>query len=84
MNRALTGYDVSQSTLAAAEKAVTDKKTQVVLRRAMNLLGTPIAGRRSSWRFWLQWLESTMCSVLRLGSSYRASPVIWRVTLAVS
>lgn len=41
MNRALTGYDVSQSTLAAAEKAVTDKKTQVVLRRAMNLLGTP-------------------------------------------
>lgn len=44
MNRALTGYDVSQSTLAAAEKAVTDKKTQVVLRRAMNLLGTPIAG----------------------------------------
>ncbi|EWS77879.1 C40 family peptidase [Xylella taiwanensis] len=41
LNRALTGYDVSQSTLAAAEKAVTDKKTQVVLRHAMHLLGTP-------------------------------------------
>ncbi|HHW4678095.1 MAG TPA: C40 family peptidase [Xylella sp.] len=40
LNRALTGYDVSQSTLAVAEKAVTDKKTQVILRRAMNLLGT--------------------------------------------
>lgn len=41
LSRLLANYDVSQSALSAAEAAVGDSKVQVILRRAMTLLGTP-------------------------------------------
>jgi cell wall-associated NlpC family hydrolase len=41
LSRLLANYDVSQSALTAAEAAVSDNKVQVILRRAMTLLGTP-------------------------------------------
>ena len=42
LSRLLANYDVSQSnTVAAAESAVSDSKVQVILKRAMALLGTP-------------------------------------------
>ncbi|GHH52613.1 C40 family peptidase [[Pseudomonas] boreopolis] len=41
LSRLLANYDVSQSAVAAAEAAVNDSKVQVILKRAMTLLGTP-------------------------------------------
>lgn len=41
LSRLLANYDVSQSTVAAAESAVADSKVQTILKRAMALLGTP-------------------------------------------
>jgi murein DD-endopeptidase len=41
LSRLLANYDVSQSAVAAAESAVADSKVQVILKRAMTLLGTP-------------------------------------------
>ena len=41
LSRLLANYDVSQSAVSAAEAAVGDSKVQVILKRAMTLLGTP-------------------------------------------
>ncbi|MFT4249063.1 MAG: C40 family peptidase [Pseudomonas sp.] len=41
LSRLLANYDVSQSAVNAAEAAVGDSKVQVILKRAMTLLGTP-------------------------------------------
>ncbi|MCC5064460.1 C40 family peptidase [Xanthomonas campestris] len=41
LSRLLANYDVSQSAANAAQNAVADSKVQVILQRAMALLGTP-------------------------------------------
>ncbi|KAB7770063.1 C40 family peptidase [Xanthomonas maliensis] len=41
LSRLLANYDVSQSAASAAQNAVADSKVQVILQRAMALLGTP-------------------------------------------
>ncbi|WP_184406739.1 C40 family peptidase [Xanthomonas sp. 3075] len=41
LSRLLANYDVSQSAVNAAQNAVADSRVQVILQRAMALLGTP-------------------------------------------
>ncbi|MFC7519175.1 C40 family peptidase [Xanthomonas populi] len=41
LSRLLANYDVSQSAATAAQNAVADSRVQVILQRAMALLGTP-------------------------------------------
>lgn len=41
LSRLLANYDPSQSAVSAAEAAVGDSKVQIILKRAMTLLGTP-------------------------------------------
>ncbi|MFA0922217.1 C40 family peptidase [Xanthomonas fragariae] len=43
LSRLLANYDVSQSAANAAQNAVADSRVQVILQRAMALLGTPYA-----------------------------------------
>lgn len=84
LNRALTGYDVSQSTLAAAEKAVTDKRPKSSLDMRCTCLVRLTAGVALVFAALIAVAWSIMCSVLHLGSSCHVSRGIWRVTLVVS